>query len=189
MPQEDQSALFKLRKTLDEQKIMLCFNGSLNRGIIEEIGIALRRHLEADLVTKSAVTDVFSVYIEQTQNIRNYAQNEAQDEREATRLNSAIIVISKEENGYAVSSANLIRTEHYDKLAARIEQLRNMDAAELKQHYKTVLRLPRDDAASAGLGLISMARAADRPMSYDFQKQENGYGLFGLKVTIAGGKV
>ena len=189
MSREDQSALYHLRKTLDEQNIMLCFNGPLNRSIIEEIGIALRKHLEGEEVTRSTVGDVFLVYIEQTQNIRNYAASEGKSEREQTLFNSAVVVVRKSEEGYSVNSGNLIRAEHYNALSERIEALQAMDAIELKQHYKTILKAPKEaNQTSAGLGLVSMTRVAKKPIGYDYHPVDDQYGFFSLNVTIAGGK-
>ena len=187
MPQEDQSALFRLRQSLDEQKIMLCFNGPLNRSLIEEIGTALRKHLESEALSRSTVGDVFSVYIEQTQNIRNYAAKNARDAQEEFLFNSAIVVIQRENGAYAISSGNTIRACDFEPLAEQLDALQKMDKAQLKAHYKTILKAP-SDGESAGLGLVSMARVASGPIGYDYRPTEEGYGFFSLKVEIEGGK-
>lgn len=54
-----------------------CFNGPVTAPLIEEIGTALRKHMEGLEELPSAVADVFSVYIEMAQNIRRYAQAHA----------------------------------------------------------------------------------------------------------------
>jgi hypothetical protein len=186
MAQEDQSALFRLRQSLDDENIMLCFNGPLNQSIIEEIGIALRRHLEDEAMSRTVVGDVFSVYIEQTQNIRNYAARSTDDARERARLNAAIVVIERTDEGYAVNSGNLIYDRDFEPLAQRLDALQKMDKTELKAHYKAVLKAPVDEGQSAGLGLISMARSASEPISYGYRKLDEVHGFFSLKVTIKG---
>ena len=58
--------LIGLREHFNRNHILLCFNGPTSRGLIEEIGNALKNHLHADNAQPSAVMDVFSVYVEMT---------------------------------------------------------------------------------------------------------------------------
>ena len=72
--QETPIDLLAIREIFNRQNIMLCFNGPVTAPLIEEIGTALRKHMEGLEESPSAVSDVFSVYIEMAQNIRRYAQ-------------------------------------------------------------------------------------------------------------------
>ena len=63
--------LFELRAHFNRSNILLCFNGPISRSLIEEIGNALKNYLQADQAQPNAAMDVFSVYIEMTQNIRH----------------------------------------------------------------------------------------------------------------------
>jgi hypothetical protein len=72
--QDNPIDLLAIREIFNRQNIMLCFNGPVTAPLIEEIGTALRKHMEGLQVSPSAVSDVFSVYIEMAQNIRRYAQ-------------------------------------------------------------------------------------------------------------------
>ena len=65
--------LFGLREHFNRSRILLCFNGPISRSLIEEIGNALKNYLQADSAQPSAAMDVFSAYVEMTQNIRHYA--------------------------------------------------------------------------------------------------------------------
>ena len=64
--------LYNLREQFDASGMMMCFNGPFSHSIIEEIGTALRNHLAAENIARAAVLDVFAVYIELAQNVRNY---------------------------------------------------------------------------------------------------------------------
>lgn len=155
--------LFDLREQFSRRRILLCFNGPISHGLIEELGNALRNYLTAEQVQPSAVMDVFGVYIELTQNIRHYAKARGYDET----ASAVTVVVAREGDGYAVQAGNLVERTDGEALLARIEQLAGMDKARLKAMYKEQLRKPRDEDAvsGAGLGLIDVARKASQPLA------------------------
>jgi hypothetical protein len=66
--------LLSLRQQFTQENILLCFNGPISSSLIQELGEALKSYLKADQTEPSLSMDVFSVYIELTQNIRHYAK-------------------------------------------------------------------------------------------------------------------
>jgi len=164
----------------DRQNIMLCFNGPVTAPLIEEIGAALRKHMEGLQESPSAVSDVFSVYIEMAQNIRRYATAQAFENESST------ILISRDEQGrYVISASNVVHDADGQALAERIQQLAQLDKEALKAAFKTQLRQPRSTlSGSAGLGLIDMARKATSPLQHFLQALENGHALFSLRVIL-----
>ena len=83
--------LFSLRTHFNRNRILLCFNGPISRSLIEEIGNALRNYLQAENALPAAAMDVFSVYIEMTQNIRHYAQSRGYGDLES----AATVVVAR----------------------------------------------------------------------------------------------
>ena len=65
--------LLTLRDQFDKQRVLLSFNGPISHSLIEEIGKAIRNYLNSESAAPSAAMDVFSTYIEMTQNISHYA--------------------------------------------------------------------------------------------------------------------
>src|SRR5690606_8018028 len=86
-----QETVLQLREIFERCNIILSFNGPISQSLIEELGQAIRNYLEAQTQTRQAVSDVFSVYIELTQNIRHYAATAA-DEAERLRLNAGTVI-------------------------------------------------------------------------------------------------
>lgn len=156
--------LFELRTHFNQSRILLCFNGPISRSLIEEIGSALKNYLQAEQAHISAAMDVFSVYIEMTQNIRHYALARGYDEL----AGSATVVVARDADGrYLVQAGNMVEKEDGEKLLARVDHLAAMSPAELKAAYKTQLRQPRpeDAVTGAGLGLIDIARKSTAPLT------------------------
>jgi hypothetical protein len=177
------SDLYALRERFNQDRTLLCFNGPISRSLIEEIGNALKNYLETQEARPAEAMDVFSAYIEMTQNIRQYAMQQGYGDGDA----AATVVISRNEEGrYTVSAGNRVELADGERLVERVRQLAAMDKAELKAAYKTQLRQPRDPAATtgAGLGLIDLARRASAGLEASFSPHADGRGFFSLSVVI-----
>lgn len=173
--------LYELRKRFDHEKILLCFNGPISRSLIEEIGNALRNYMKMEQASPASAMDVFSVYIELTQNIRHYA-----NASQLAGADTATVVVSFSDGHYHVSAGNLVYVEDGEVLYEKVSALANMDKSALKAAYKEQLRKPRDEQAvsGAGLGLIDIARKATAPVVSSFKPFENGTGYFSVSVQI-----
>jgi len=175
--------LVGLREHFNRSNIMLCFNGPISRSLIEEIGNALKNYLQADQAQPSAAMDVFSAYIEMTQNIRHYAMAQGYNELES----SATVVVARDPEGhYVVEAGNLVRQADGEALLQRVGELAGMNKAALKNAYKTQLRQPRDENAvsGAGLGLIDIARKSARPLHASLTATPDQRAFFSLRAVI-----
>ncbi|OWT75614.1 MULTISPECIES: biofilm regulation protein kinase SiaB [unclassified Achromobacter] len=177
------SDLYALRERFNQDRTLLCFNGPISRSLIEEIGNALKNYLEIDQARPAEAMDVFSAYIEMTQNIRNYALEQGYGEADA----AATVVIARDPEGrYTVSVGNRVELADGERLVRRVGELATMDKAQLKAAYKTQLRQPRDPSATtgAGLGLIDLARRASAGIEATMSPHGDGRGFFSLSVVI-----
>ena len=177
------NSLSSLREFFSGQRILICFNGPISRTLIGEIGIALKDHIESTQPHESAAMDVFSVYIEMSQNIRHYAARMNYTDIEA----AATVVIAETDYGhYSVAAGNLVEREDGERLLKKIEELAALDKADLKALYKKQLRLPREEGqvTGAGLGLIEMARKASEPLQATLDQSSEGKVFFSLRAVI-----
>lgn len=174
--------LFQLRENFNRHRIMLCFNGPFHAALIEEIGKALRGYLEEQEVAPSAVSDVFTVYIEIMQNIRNYTRNR---QLEAVAGTSIVIISQNDEGRYVVSAGNVVLPADGELVVRRVEELSTMSKDELKAAFKAQLKKPREELSdnSAGLGLIDMARKSFKPLVASLQPHGT-QAFFSLSVVI-----
>ena len=173
--------LYDLREIFDRQQIMVCFNGPINAALIEEIGRALRDYLNHQQEAPSAVADIFSVYIEMTQNIRRYAEaNPA-----LAGAANAVIVVSRDQGRYVVSAGNMVAPDDGAALGQRVAELAALDRTALKARFKAQLRQPRENLGnSAGLGLIDMARKATQPLQCALRGVDAQRSFFSLRVVL-----
>jgi len=177
------SDLYALRERFSQDRTLLCFNGPISRSLIEEIGNALKNYLELEQARPAEAMDVFSAYIEMTQNIRQYAVQNGYDEADG----AATVVIARNAEGrYTVTVGNRVELADGERLVERVRELATMDKSALKAAYKTQLRQPRDPNATtgAGLGLIDLARRASAGMEASLSPQGDGRAFFSLSVVI-----
>lgn len=176
--------LYDLKETFNSEGILICFAGPFSHSIIEELGNAVKRYLEAEQMTKDTLMDVFSTFIEQTQNIRNYAIQKTEEGNRDFDFNSAIVVIGKDGNQYQVSSGNIVERNDIRRATEILDRLRGLDKQELKLLYKEQLRNTRTPGKSSGLGLIDMSRKTSVPLDYTLRDMDTKYCFFSLKAII-----
>ncbi len=175
-------SLLRMKEEFSRQGILITFNGPFSHSIIEELGTAAKRYMEGRRSTANTITDVFAVYIEQTQNVRNYVRSRHLSDQ---GQDSAIVVIAAREGEYTVSSGNPILKTDVPALKARLDGLAGLDKDALKKAYKQQLRKPQvPDASGAGLGLIDMARRAASDLEYGFHGLDDDFDFFILTVCV-----
>lgn len=174
--------LFELKEQMQGAGILICFSGSFGHGVVEELGTAVKKYLESAENRKPAMTDVFSVYIEAAQNVRNYSERRGDERTKAMDAN--IIVIARRAEKYRVYAGNLVDATDVPALTAALDRLAALDKPALKAAYKEQLRAERKPDGGAGLGLIEMARRATEPLQYTFTPTADGQSYFSLCVVI-----
>ena len=177
--------MLQVQGFLREKGIMICFSGKLSQELIEEYGAAVKKYLLAEDRPVDEVYNIFSIFIEQTQNIKNYCGRHELDPDFEEMNASCIVTIGKTEAGSYICSGNLVKREHVRPLAEAIESLRALEPAEIRKLYKAKLReeLP-EGAEGSGLGLIEMARKATRPLEYTVSDMNDRLSFFTLKAIV-----
>lgn len=177
--------LSQVQSVLQGHGILICFSGRLTQGVIEEYGEAVKTYLENEERPKTEVFNVFSIYIEQSQNIKNYCSSKAGSQHYEKIIHSSIITIGKSEEGYYICSGNLIEQKDAEQLRERMDLLQQSDKAALKLLYKNVLKSEQPEGSSnAGLGLIDMARKAKGPLEYVINPVDDAMAFFTLKAMV-----
>lgn len=177
--------LLEIQQALRKQGILISFSGRFSQAVIEELGDAVKRYLETEATSQNETYNVFSIFIEQTQNIKNYGSSHEEGSAGSLMAGSGIVTIGKTSEGYFVSSGNLIENKDAQCLKARIEALSGLDKTALKKLYKEQLKkeLP-PGSTGAGLGLIDMAKRSSRPLEFSILPRDEQFSFFTLKVHV-----
>lgn len=177
--------LLQVQSALRNNGILISFAGRLSQSLIEEYGAAVKSYLETEERPQNEVFQVFSIFIEQTQNIKNYCSVKNDSLNYDAISLSCIVTIGKTDNGHFICSGNLVEQKDLEPLTAKIDQLITMNKAELKQLYKETIRKEiQNDAGGAGVGLIDIARKAKEPLEYSITKLDDNLSFFTLKAVV-----
>ncbi|WP_127579386.1 SiaB family protein kinase [Paenibacillus koleovorans] len=179
------TGLLELQQMLQSRGILISFSGRLNQRLIVEYGEAVKSYLETENRPQNEVFNIFSLFIEQTQNINNYCAANQEHSHIESIAHSSIVIIGKMDEGSYVCSGNLIDNRDAEKLRAYIEPLCGMDKSDLKALYKTKLKEGViTESSGAGLGLIDMARKSKQALEYSIVKQDDTLSFFTLKAIV-----
>lgn len=180
-------SLYNLYKDLKAKKILFCYSGPIDQASIEGVGSTLRKNLEIEEARNVTTISVFSIFVEQVQNVLNYsAEKLGKSEDDADDLKIGIVVIGHEENGdYFIYCGNRIYNEDIPRMSENIELIKDLNKDELKALYKERRRMDATPGSKgAGLGLIEMARKSLKPIEYSFEKIDDVFSFFSIKVMV-----
>jgi hypothetical protein len=171
-------------KLLQEQNIILAYKGSVSRDLLDTL---LR--LIDDKIAKielSAVTrrKVYTIVVELLQNI--YHHFGVDNEVVSTDLDSIMFILSKKEGNYRIVTGNHVPRKEVSRLKHKIDEVNKMTLEELKNYYKAALSNGEfSDKGGAGLGIIDIARRAEKKLEYEFEDTHEDFTYFTLIVNIA----
>lgn len=169
---------------LADNGVVFYFNGPVSQNVVEGVGDTIRSKLRYEDVGTSVIQRVFTILIEQMQNIIRYSADRVASEAQGAETAWGQIIVGRDDDGtYFVSCGNRIRSADTQKLQHKIEQVQHMPADELKQFYKKMRRQgPDADSKGAGLGFIEMARKAKEPLSFSIEPLDEISSFFSMKV-------
>lgn len=182
--------LYNFYKNIKEEKIVFCYSGPISQATIEGIGNTLRLDLKMEEADMSSSQKIFSVFIEQMQNVLNYSEEKIVNDKELEKeLRIGVLVIGQEEDNFYVYCGNKIYNKDIDKFENKINELSGLNQEQLKELYKKRRKSePEEGSKGGGLGLIEMARKSGRPIEYSFKKLDEEFSFFSIKVLVSGGK-
>jgi len=179
------SSLYKLKKTLSKDRILFCFSGPTTHDILISIGDTLKKRMGREAVKSSTVNKVFSVFVEQVENIVRYSDEKVRYGDNPEGVSYGIVAVGKEDNKYYVSCGNMVKTSKTDSIKNKITYIQKLDKKQLKKYYKEKRRKGSDeDSKGAGIGLIEIARRATEKIEFHINQVDDQYSFFSIKAVI-----
>lgn len=179
--------MYDFRGQLQEKGIIFCYSGYMTEEILSGIGNAVKKKLEHEDADKKTSKGLFSIFVEQVQNVIRYsAEVSPQEEGERKQdLRYGALTVGKEEGEYFISCCNLIQQKDVDRLGSALDNIKGLDADGLKSLYKETLKGETPEGSKgAGVGFIDIARRASRGFEFDFFKVDEGHSYFCLKAHV-----
>jgi len=168
------------------KNVIFYYCGPVAHASIEGVAQTLRKNLEYEEAGNLTAQSVFSVFIEQMQNILNYsAERIPNHETAENELRVGVVVIGHENKDYFILCGNRVCNSDIQGLTDKLEQISHMNKEELKALYKERRRMdPAPESKGAGLGLIEMARKGTAPIEYSFLPIDQEFSFFTIRVVV-----
>ncbi len=161
----------QLHELMIDRGTFFCYAGPLSEEILTSISGVVKEQLSETDSTGPITNKVFSIFIEQVQNIIRYSFERIDDSGVGS------VSISRTDGGFLIEAVNEVDHQSQHKIAEVLSDLQSMDASALKAAYKTRLKSgPPEGSVGAGLGFIEIARRSSR-FDYSFE-QHKGTTLF-----------
>lgn len=171
---------------LNQKGIIFCFSGPVSQDVIEGIGGTLKQKMEIEDTDLNTSQKVFSVFVEQMQNIVNYSADRViHEDRQEGEIRLGVLIVGKEEGSFYVLCGNKINRELAGSIRGQLETIAGMDKDELKKLYRERRKsAPQTEEKGTGLGFIDIARKASQPIEFDFMPVDDDFVFFTIKAVI-----
>lgn len=180
----------KYHKLMEQDNICLIYNGPVWADGIEGMAEKLQKRLEYDALPENVAQSIFSVFIEQMNNILLHsAEKEAIDHPIDGHLeiSKGIFILGvQEDKTYIIQSANVVTSEDAESLKKHIDYLNTLDKPELRKFYKEQIKFvnANPNSKGAGIGMIEIARRTSSKIGYDITPADEGLSYFTIYVEI-----
>jgi hypothetical protein len=180
----DAKTLFDMHRLMLGNEVIMTYSGYMSQGLLTSIASVLKQQIEQDHLPKKVMRNIFSVFVEQYENVVRYSDDQIEDEGKDD-VRYGIMAISKKENSYILNCGNIIKSEDKVKsLREKLVNLKNMSEDDLKAFYKQKLRSETEEGSKgAGVGLIEIARKSSE-FEFDFIDLKDGTSFFLLKSIL-----
>jgi len=178
-------------RILNDNRITLIYSGPLWSECIGGIAGTLKKHFEFNELPLERSQEVFSVFVEQMNNMLMYSI-EMEPLEYATEKHSespkGTFVLGKKGRTYFIQTGNVMKNKNVELVKSKIDYLNTLDKIALRKFYKEQARLKNDNPGSkgAGLGFIEIARRISSKIEYSFTPYDDDSTFFNMYVTIGG---
>lgn len=176
-------------KMLKSNNVNIIYSGPIWADGVEGIGGTLRKRLELDALPLSASQSVFSVFVEQMNNMLMYSTEKqcfSSADQMSFGVSTGVFILGAQDKKYFLQSGNVMETKNVDLVRQRIDYLNTLDKQEMRKYYKEQMKQENKNPGSkgAGLGLIEIARRASSKIQYEFIPMQEDQTFFAMYVEI-----
>lgn len=168
----------RIRDIMMKERLMFAYRGVVTNENSIPLLMLLEREMENSEFGFIARKRLFLFVLESLQNVTRHTSHDLYGEM-------SLVVYSKTDNGYTVTTGNVIPASGTHKLRETLEQINNLDPGEIREVYRQMLSVAEfSNKGGAGLGLIEMAKKTGNKLDFDFVSLDKDYSYFVLSKTV-----
>jgi len=167
-----------------EKVIIIDYNGAIQYDTIGELIHQFKSHVPILGIQIGTYKKVLLVMIESLENIMKY--RECPGHTQACELAfTPLFSVIKEGGRYFVNSCNSLEYNKMEPLEKKLIYLNSLTPQGIREFYKeTITNGLFSQKGGAGLGLIEMAKISGNKIEYMFQRVDENYVNFSLRITV-----
>jgi len=163
--------------------VFLSYGGFLSQSLISSMTEALEKEAENSDVSIGISNNIFTIFIELSQNMMNYSKTKELKNRDINP--EGLIFVSKDDFGnYYVDSQNIISIEDKEKIEPKLLEIKSLDKDGIKKRYRELRKSGKNThGKGGGIGFYEIAKRCDE-MHYDFKVINEDKYYFHIKTKI-----
>jgi hypothetical protein len=173
----------RIRDKMMSERLMFVYRGVVTNENSVPLLMLLEKEMENSEFGFVGRKRLFMFVLESLQNVSRHSNKDE-------HANMSIVVYSKKDNGYTVTTGNVLPTSNINDLKLRLDEINNLDTKEIRSVYRQMLNNAEfSTKGGAGLGLIEMAKKTGNKLDFDFIPIDSEYSYFILSKTVDSGGV
>jgi hypothetical protein len=173
----------RIRDKMMKERLMFVYRGVVTNENSVPLLMLLEKEMENSEFGFVGRKRLFMFVLESLQNVSRHTSK-------SQHASMSLVLYSKTDTGYTVTTGNVLPTESINDLKIRLEEINNLEAKDIRNVYRQMLSTAEfSSKGGAGLGLIEMAKKTGNKLDYDFVPLDNEYSYFILSKTVDSGGV
>lgn len=173
----------RIREKMMKERLMFVYRGVVTNENSASLLMLLEKEMENSEFGFVGRKRLFMFVLESLQNVSRHSDRDHFSEM-------SLVVYSKTDSGYTVTTGNVIETDKIENLKAKLDEINNLDSDEIRSVYRNMLSNSEfSSKGGAGLGLIEMAKKTGNKLDYDFIKLDDDFSYYILSKTVDSGGV
>lgn len=168
----------KIRNKMKEDRLMFVYRGVVTKDNSVPLLMLLEKEMEKSEFGFVGRKRLFMFVLESLQNVSRHSNG-------TIHAGMSLVVYSKVNGGYTVTTGNVISSSNIEDLKKRLDEINNLESNEIRSVYRQMLSNSEfSSKGGAGLGLIEMAKKTGNKLDYDFVRLDDQNSYFILSKTV-----
>lgn len=168
----------KVRNIIMEEHLMFVYRGVVTSQNSEALLMLLEKEMEQSEFGFTGRKRLFMFVLESLQNVSRHIDD-------SVHASMSLVVYSKNDSGYTVTTGNVISSDDEPELRKQLVLLNSLETDGIRALYRERLSTTTfSDKGGAGLGLIEMAKKTESKLDFDFIRINKDLQYFILSKSV-----
>ena len=171
----------RIRDKMMKERLMFVYRGVVTNENSVNLLMLLEKEMENSEFGFVGRKRLFMFVLESLQNVTRHSNK-------SHHANMSLVVYSKTDSGYTVTTGNVLPSSGISDLKVKLDEINNLETKDIRSVYRQMLSTSElSNKGGAGLGLIEMAKKTGNKLDYDFVPIDDAYSYFILSKTVDSG--